>query len=86
MAELIDRGADVNARNEHGQTPLHLAAYRSEDPEIFALLLDSGADIEALEEGINSSVLHIAAYLNPNPEVVALLLDRGRGPPRQGAG
>jgi len=76
VAELIDRGADVNARNEHGQTPLHLAAYRSEDPEIFALLLDRGADLHAREPGTGAMPLHRAAQ-SANPAVVELLLDRG---------
>lgn len=46
VAQLLDRGADVNAMDERGWTPLHLAARRG-NTETAALLLDSGADINA---------------------------------------
>jgi uncharacterized protein len=42
MAEfLLDAGADPNARNDEGITPLHLAVY----PEMVELLVNRGADI-----------------------------------------
>jgi ankyrin repeat protein len=42
MAEfLLDAGADPNARNDEGITPLHLAVY----PEMVELLVRRGADI-----------------------------------------
>ncbi len=44
MAQLlIDKGADVNAANEDGVTPLHLAAY----PEMAEILVRNGANLEA---------------------------------------
>src|SRR5262245_59261745 len=44
MAEfLLDAGADPNARNDEGITPLHSAAY----PEMVELLVRRGADINA---------------------------------------
>ena len=55
-------------------TPLHNAATEDE-PEVVALLLDRGADIEAHNEK-GATPLHVAAAHN-KPEVVALLLDRG---------
>lgn len=38
---LLQRGADVNARNQRGQTPLHRALI---DPELVWLLINCGAD------------------------------------------
>lgn len=41
---LLDAGADVNARNNSGETPAHIVA-RIDADEVFQLLLDYGADI-----------------------------------------
>ena len=43
---LIGRGADVNARNKSGDTPLHTAAWRG-NMEVAKLLLGEGALINA---------------------------------------
>jgi len=43
---LLDKGAQVEARNIHGSTPLHYAASRGH-VEIVRLLCDRGADVEA---------------------------------------
>lgn len=43
---LLDAGADANARNKAGETPLHLAA-RAGNRDIVALLLQKGADAGA---------------------------------------
>jgi ankyrin repeat protein len=40
---LLDAGADVNARDKFGYTPLHQAA-RHDNPVLLAALLDAGAD------------------------------------------
>ncbi|MCY4137168.1 MAG: ankyrin repeat domain-containing protein, partial [Rhodobacteraceae bacterium] len=44
------RGADIGARDDKGRTPLHLAARRSQNPEIVDLLLGLGADAQAQDE------------------------------------
>ena len=43
---LVDAGADINARNNDGETPLHNAA-TTNTPEVIQALLDTGADINA---------------------------------------
>jgi hypothetical protein len=40
---LIEKGADVNARNNHGWTPFHIAAYWNRK-DIAKLLLENGAN------------------------------------------
>ena len=78
VAELLldKRGADVNARNIHKETPLHSACMSlNGDVEMITLLLDKGADIHArMWDG--STPLHCACA--PGFEtVVELLLEKG---------
>ena len=40
----LEGGADLDARHENGQSPLHWAAWRNNNPSVVAALLDSGAD------------------------------------------
>jgi len=47
---LLDRGADVNAANDHGMTPLHGAAYKAANKAV-QLLVDRGAKLDAKDKG-----------------------------------
>jgi len=46
LIALLDGGADINAANNMGWKPLHLAAYLDR-PEMVAVLLERGADYRA---------------------------------------
>jgi ankyrin repeat protein len=48
--ELIDAGIDVNKAGDLGYTPLHIACMGG-NREMVGLLLESGADLFALNEG-----------------------------------
>jgi len=46
LKTLLDRGADIDAYDKHGDTALHLAA-RNNHPHVVKELLDRGANMEA---------------------------------------
>jgi ankyrin repeat protein len=72
---LLDKGADVNARDAGGFTPLRVAIERKNDLELIKLLLAKGANINA-KDSIGNTPLHIAAALDRFEEV-ELLLQKG---------
>merc|ERR1712034_120449 len=49
VATFIEKGADLNAKNERGETALHLAETNA-DTETVELLVEKGADLEARNE------------------------------------
>ena len=50
VTALLNAGADPNARNELGATPLHFAARSSKTPAVVSALLDAGADPDARDQ------------------------------------
>jgi ankyrin repeat protein len=73
---LLERGAQVNAKNPQGETPLHLAARGSQYTghsdrklsdayvEIARLLIDAGADVKARAEDGDTPLLTAARRLS----------------------
>jgi ankyrin repeat protein len=74
VQDLIERGADLKAKNEDGQTPLHVASYRNHI-ETAKFLIELGADLEA-EDDTGWTPLHWASDWN-NIELAQLLIDAG---------
>jgi ankyrin repeat protein len=80
---LMEHGMNPNHMNWHHTTLLHDKAFRN-DPQKVRLLLDHGADIDAVDEEFRSTPLGLAARWG-HKEMVALLLERGADPKKSGA-
>lgn len=76
---LALRGADLEATGDWGRTPLVLMTREVGNPELAALLLDHGADIDARDR-YGATALHLAAWRG-FADLVDLLLDRGAALP-----
>ena len=60
LAAMVERGADVNARNDAGQTPLMMAAMGSRDSNLIELLVHQGADVRARDKSGMTALMHAA--------------------------
>lgn len=74
---LLAAGAEVDARDGHGRTPLLVAAHGSHD-DAFAALVDAGADVNA-QDVVGYDAVTIAAVAD-DPALMSLALARGNRP------
>ncbi len=79
MSRLVAAGADIEARNVAGHTPLMIAAARG-NIDAAKVLLDAGADLNAVARNRSTALAMTAAL--PSPEMTELLLARGASPLR----
>ncbi len=75
---LIDRGADISAKDKSGYTPLHVAVY-SGSTDIVRLLLAKGADANS-QEMYGNTALNLFIPNENAEEIYDLLLENGGNP------
>jgi ankyrin repeat protein len=76
---LLERGLEVDAKNENDNTPLHFAALHGHT-DICRLLIEHGADITARNGGNLNTPLHMAMRTNPSDDdlnTCRLLIENG---------
>lgn len=72
---LIQKGANVNTRNDHGITPLHVSA-SSGASSIAAMLIAGGANVNAKDNN-GLTPLHKLFYSRPEKDIAELLIANG---------
>ena len=81
VAAFLDQGADINGKNERGQTALHVAvkgqhvAVKGQQKKITELLITKGADVNARDKW-GYTPLYYATW-NEDTSTARLLVDRG---------
>ena len=78
VAVLLERGADPNAANAHGWTPLHQAGYSSL-PLLARVLLDAGARPDLFARGDGGTPMVVALFWGHRP-TAELLAEQGVHP------
>ncbi|KZS85989.1 hypothetical protein B4U45_28765 [Mycobacterium persicum] len=77
---LLDAGADVNAIDDEGSTPLHFAT-KGESEEAVRLLLDAGADVNAKNTKGETPLYNAVRNTTPAAlHIMRLLRERGADP------
>lgn len=74
----LNNGADVNAPDKDGKTPLMAAAFNP-NSEVIVTLLKAGANINAQDNDGGTPLIWAAAF-NQNPDVILMLLRAGADP------
>ena len=75
---LVDQGADVNAKDNMGRTPLHDKAAYDADFDMMKCLVENGADVNAKTDK-NATPLHFAADNGYHSSIhfLGLLIENG---------
>lgn len=68
---LVEKGANVNARDKNNMTPLHNA----NSLEVVKYLVEKGANVNAVDNSGNTPLLNVISVANP--EVAKYLIEQG---------
>ena len=66
---LIDKGANINAKNDYYKTPLYYAICIKENIESVKLLIDKGGNLNIIGYN-NETPLHYAVEIIENKEII----------------
>ena len=83
IREQLDRGADANARDRHGQTALMLAAHAGHR-DVVAILIERGADLDVTAKYRLSALM--LAVISGHPEIARQLAHAGADLSQTGTG
>ncbi len=73
---LLSEGANVNAQNSKGDTPLHLSVFSHNSFKMTQLLLDAGASVNVLNKD-GESPLHKALMFEVDVSIITMLVEAG---------
>lgn len=76
VKNLLDQGVDINAKDDFGQTPLHLAV-NHENVKIIELLINQGADVNGVDANGNTPIFMVSSL---DKKIIKLLLEYGTDP------
>lgn len=79
LDERLADGAEVDRKNETGQSLLMISAAQHQDPEMMLRLLEAGADVNAQSQAGMTPLMY-ALRDNDNPDVPLLLLNAAADP------
>jgi ankyrin repeat protein len=75
---LLDKGANVNAKDSNGRTPIHMAFMNDQIPpfDIIKLLIENGADLHVRDNKGNTP-FHVACIFLDDVNIINYLIDNG---------
>src|SRR5271154_3733169 len=72
----IQSGADVNAKDNNGYSPLMFAADHNSNTDVIKALINAGADVNAKDNGGFTPLIFAASY-NKNSDMITILIKAG---------
>lgn len=79
LAQLLASGAEIDRRDEYGQTPLIYAITGKAQPQVLEMLIEAGADVNAATSSGWTPLMYAARDAS-SPQTVQLLMFAGADP------
>lgn len=75
LIKALKDGANINAKDEEGLSPLHYASYIGYPPDVFELFINLGADANVKDETSELTPLMISSAVSPYTKVIEILCE-----------